>query len=106
MGASLCKDQADIRPGLVIGFQPDKINIIGFCLNSESRALQLYCEISHLQYNYIEINMLKGEHRSEEFKSAHPSMHMPIIQDGVQSVYGSSLIQMMHIANRYQKEED
>ena len=29
-------------------------------------------------------------------------MHMPILQDGVQSVYGSTLIQMMHICNRYQ----
>ena len=27
---------------------------------------------------------------------------MPILQDGVQSVYGSTLIQMMHICNRYQ----
>ena len=28
----------------------------------------------------------------EDFKKAHPSMHMPIVQDGVQSVYGSTLI--------------
>ena len=92
MGATLCKDQADYRPGIVTGVQPNMLNIIGFCLNSDSRALQLYCAISHLDYNYIEINMLKGEHKTDDFKKAHPSMHMPIVQDGVQSVYGSTLI--------------
>ena len=101
-----CKESKDFRPGLIEGVKPDKINIIGFCLNADSRALQLYCDISHLDYNYIEINMLKGGHKTEEFKKAHPSMHMPILQDGVQSVYGSTLIQMMHMANRYQTKPD
>ena len=74
-----CKESKDYRPGLIEGVKPDKINIIGFSLNADSRALQLYCDISHLDYNYIEINMLKGEHMKEEFKKAHPSMHMPIV---------------------------
>ncbi len=92
MGAALCKDQADTRPGIIPGCKPGKINIIGFSLNADSRALQLYCEISGLDYEYIEINMLKGEHTTADFKKAHPSMHMPIVQDGTQSVYGSTLI--------------
>ena len=50
--------------------------------------------------------MLKGEHQTAEFKAAHPSMHMPILQDGTQSVYGSTLIQMMHMCNRYQPTLD
>ena len=32
---------------------------------------------------------------------AHPSGHLPIVQDRAQSVYGSTLIQMMHMSNRY-----
>ena len=102
MGNTLCKDQADIRPGIIPGCSLDKINVIGFFLNSDSRALTLYCQISDLDYNYVEVNMLKGEHTKEEFKKAHPSMHLPIVQDGAQSVYGSTLIQMMHIYNRHQ----
>ena len=92
MGSSLCKDQADIRPGIIEGVQLNKINIIGFSLNADSRALLLYCQISGLDFNYIEINMLRGEHQTEEFRKAHPSMSMPILQDGTQSVYGSCLI--------------
>ena len=106
MGTSLCKEQVDTRPGVIKGVSADKLNIIGFSLNADSRALQLYCLISQLDFEYIEINMLKGEHKTEEFMKAHPSMHMPILQDGTHSVYGSTLIQMMHICNKYQKTLD
>ena len=103
MGNYLCNDQVDTRPvGSIVGVKPGKINLIGFFLNSDSRALLLYLQISGLDFEYVEINMLKGEHMTTEFKIAHPSMHLPIIQDGSQSIYGSSLIQMMHICNRYQ----
>ena len=107
MGASLCcSEQANMRPGYIRGIQQDKINIIGFALNADSRALQLYCLISQLEFEYIEVNMLKGEHKTDEFVAAHPSMHLPILQDGAHSVYGSTLIQMMHICNRYQTSVD
>ena len=62
MGGALCKDQVDTRPGMITGALPDQLNIIGFSLNADSRALLLYCQISGLQMNYVEINMLKGEH--------------------------------------------
>jgi len=62
MGSALCKDQADTRPGYIPGVNVDKLNIIGFSLNADSRALVLYCQISGLDMQYIEINMLKGEH--------------------------------------------
>ena len=106
MGTALCKDQADTRPRTVTGVAIGKVNVIGFFLNADSRALQLYCRISGLDYEYVEINMLEGQHQTEEFKSAHPSLHLPIVQDAYQSVYGSTLIQMMHLANRYQKTEE
>ena len=49
--------------------------------------------------------MLKQEHQTEEFKAAYPAMVLPILQDGYQSVYGSTYIQMMHMCNRYQPTE-
>ena len=79
MGGSLCKEQSDLRPGIIPGVNLKKLNIIGFVLNADTRALQLYCQISDLDYQYVEINMLKGEHQTAEFKQAHPSMHMPIL---------------------------
>ena len=106
MGASLCKDQVDTRPGAIASSSKIDINIIGFCLNADSRALQLYCQISQLPFRYTEKNMLKGEHMTAEFKKAHPSMAIPVLEDGNQSVYGSTLIQMMHLANRYQQNPD
>ena len=62
MGGSLCKEQSDLRPGIIPGVNLKKLNIIGFTLNADTRALQLYCQISDLDYQYVEINMLKGEH--------------------------------------------
>ena len=79
MGNTLCKDQADMRPGIIEGCSASKLNLIGFFLNADTRALTLYCQISDLDYNYIEINMLKGEHQTDKFKEAHPSMHLPIV---------------------------
>ena len=43
MGGALCKDQVDTRPGMITGALPDQLNIIGFSLNADSRALLLYC---------------------------------------------------------------
>ena len=51
-----------MRPGIIPGVNLKKLNIIGFTLNADTRALQLYCQISDLDYQYVEINMLKGEH--------------------------------------------
>lgn len=50
--------------------------------------------------------MLKGEHQSDEFRIAHPSGHIPVLADGVQSVYGTTLIQMTHLANRYKRADE
>ena len=102
MGAALCKDQADMRPQTVKGVKYDKLNIIGFCLNPDSVALQLYCQASGLDFEYVEVNMIAGENKKPEFIEAHPSGHIPIMQDREQAVYGTSFIQMMHIYNRYQ----
>ena len=102
---SLCKDQADTRPAPIPGVNLNKINIIGFCLSPDSRALQLYCQASGLDYQYVEVNMLRGEHKSDKFKEAYPSGHFPILQDGFQAVYGSSFTQMLHIHNRHQTDE-
>ena len=56
-----CKESVDMRPEHVYkGVKTDRINIIGFFLNADTRALQLFCEISHLDYNYVEVNMMKG----------------------------------------------
>ena len=93
MGAYLCKEQIDTRPGAMIkGVKANKINIIGFSLNSDSRALILYCQLSGLEYETVEIDMLKGEHQTAEFREAHPSGHLPVVQDGVHAVYGSTFI--------------
>ena len=102
MGTTLCKEQENMRPtGSITGVDPSKINIIGFTLNADTRALRLYCDIAGIDAKFIEINMLAGEHKKAEFTDAHPSGHLPIVQDRAQSVYGSTLIQMMHMSNRY-----
>ena len=91
MGGALCKEQIDTRP-TPQGLNRLKITITGFFLNSDTRALLLYCQIAGLDYDYTEVNMLKGEHTTEEFKLKHPSMHLPVLEDGPNGVYGTTLI--------------
>ena len=56
---------------------------------------------ARLEFDYAEINMLKGEQDSEEFKTAHPSGVIPILEDHGQIIYGSTFIMMAHIAGKY-----
>lgn len=62
MGGSMCGESTDTRPGVIAGKNKDKIQIFGFILNADSRALVLFCQIANLDFDYSEVDMLKGEH--------------------------------------------
>ena len=80
------------------------IQVYGYLLNADSRALLLCLQISGLEnYEYIEVDMLKQEHTEDEFLSKFPSGTIPVMVEGNQTVYGTSQIQMQHICNRYEK---
>ena len=72
----MCREQVDTRPAIKF---PKKLNVIGFNLNPDSRAMVYFCKLSWLEHEYHEVNMLKGEHLTEEFKTAHPSGVLPIL---------------------------
>ena len=96
MGA-LCQAQKDLhRHG-----GDNQIKLVGFGLNSDTYAMQLVLKKARLEFDYAEINMLKGEQDSEEFKTAHPSGVIPILEDKGQIIYGSTFIMMAHIAGKY-----
>lgn len=82
----------------------NKVKLIGFSLNAETYAMQLLLKKARISYDYVDVNMLKGEHESEEFEQTHPCKYLPILQDGQAFIYGGTFIMMQHLSNRFKKE--
>lgn len=82
----------------------NKVKLIGFSLNSDTYAMQLLLKKARIPYDYEEVNMLKGEHESEEFEKTHPCKYLPILQDGNAFIYGGTFIMITHLSNRFKKE--
>ena len=107
MGGTLCPGQSDSRPrpaSVQRGVNKDRIEVYGYLLNADSRALLLCLRIAGLEnYEYVEVDMLKQEHQEEEFLRKFPSGTLPVMVEGQHTIYGTSQIQMQHICNRYQR---
>jgi glutathione S-transferase len=82
----------------------NKVKLIGFSLNADTYAMQLLLKKARIPYDYEEVNMLKGEHESEEFEKTHPCKYLPILQDGNAFIYGGTFIMITHLSNRFKKE--
>ena len=66
----------------------------------------LLCAIGEIEYDFIELDSLVGEHTTQEFKEKHPSLslgseELPVLVDGhLQISGGGSLTIIKHLCNR------
>ena len=103
----LCEQQTNMRPQVVIkGKNKELIELWGYLMNADSRAILLCLQIAGLEYQYKEVDMLKKEHQQDEFLSRFPSGTIPVLVEGNNIIYGTSQIQMTHICSRYEKASD
>ena len=81
-----------------------QIKLIGFSLNADTYAMQLMLKKMGITYEYQEVDMLKGEHETEEFERIHPCKFLPVLQDGGAFIYGNTFIMLAHLCSRFKKE--
>jgi glutathione S-transferase len=72
----------------------NKVKLIGFSLNADTYAMLLLLKKARIPFDYQEVNMLAGEHESEEFEQTHPCKYLPILQDGQAFIYGGTFIML------------
>jgi glutathione S-transferase len=67
--------------------------------NNAMRA-QLSLDEKGLQYDYVEVDLFKGEHKQPEFLAINPRGQVPTLTDGEATVYESTAI-VLYLEHRY-----
>ena len=74
-------------PYTVEGFAlNNQVKLYGDVIQSETRLILLLLTMSRCQYEFEEIDMLSGDHMSDEFTKKFPSEEVPVLVDGVKTV--------------------
>jgi glutathione S-transferase len=58
------------------------IKLQGLWLSNNVRAIATFCELNGIAYEYEEVNILKGEHKTPEYLAKNPLGQIPAIVDG------------------------
>ena len=94
MGASLCKDQADTRPG------SKKLTLWGDYINAETKAVLTVLMMCNIEHEYKNIDTLTEEHkRSDEFAAISPIQEVPVITEGSYKIIAGPAQFMFYICN-------
>nr|AYX80652.1 glutathione S-transferase epsilon-4 [Cydia pomonella] len=65
-----------------------------------SNAVRMVGAILGLQFDYVEPDLIKGEHKSPEFKKLNPMSTIPVLKDGNLTVAESHAI-ILYLLNKY-----
>ena len=60
--------------------------------SSASFRVRIALALKKLPYEYAAVNLVKGEHRSEEFRAKAPEVLVPLLEDGAHSLSQSMAI--------------
>jgi glutathione S-transferase len=56
------------------------LNIYGDLLSQPTRSVLLFCKLNNIKYNFITINLGKGQQFSPDFKQINPLSKVPVIK--------------------------
>ena len=79
---------------------------MGDLINSDTRALLIILRIASVDFTFVPVDTMKGEHKTDKFLKEHPSGFLPVLIDGDMRIYGDVLVQITHVARRFQKVND
>jgi glutathione S-transferase len=77
-----------------------RIKVYGDMMSQPSRAVLWFCLLNDLNYEFKLINILKGEHLTDEYKRINPHCKVPCIDDNGFIVYESHTI-MRYLKVKY-----
>ena len=78
----------------------EPIRLYGFALSGHCHRVELFLALLDLPYNYVQMDLLGGEHKRPEFLALNPFGQVPVIQDGVVTLGDSNAI-LVYLEGRY-----
>eukprot|EP01080_Neovahlkampfia_damariscottae_P001312 gene1312-11395_t len=79
---------------------PEKIILYGSPLSQPSRAVEWFCKLNNIEYEFKNQNPRKGDLRTEEYVKMNPNKKMPVIDDNGFYVFESHAI-LRYLSQKY-----
>jgi glutathione S-transferase len=76
------------------------IKLYRFALSGHCHRVELMLALLRLPYTLIDLDFLKGAHKTPEFLAMNSFGQLPIIQDGAETIADSNAI-LVYLASRY-----
>ncbi|XP_017087011.2 glutathione S-transferase 1 [Drosophila bipectinata] len=79
--------------------------LYGMDISPPVRACKLVLRALGLEYQYKDVNLLAGEHLTEEFKRKNPQNTVPLLEDNGSPIWDSHAI-VCYLVDRYAKSDE
>ncbi|MGK7872872.1 MAG: glutathione S-transferase family protein [Xenococcaceae cyanobacterium] len=76
------------------------IKLYGHELSGNSYKAQLLLSLLHIDYQYVGVDLMQGEHKSSEFLHLNPFGQVPVLVDGETVLQDAQAI-LIYLARRY-----
>lgn len=76
------------------------IKLYGHEMSGNSYKVRLLLELLHLDYEWIKVNLMKGEHKSPEYLALNPFGQVPMLVDGSMKLADAQAI-LVYLARQY-----
>ncbi len=76
------------------------IKLYGHELSGNSYKVRLFLELLNLEYEWVRVDLMKGEHRSPEYLALNPFGQVPLLVDGDVQLADAQAI-LVYLARRY-----
>lgn len=80
------------------------IKLYGYELSGNSYKVKLMLSLLKLEYEWIKVDLLKGEHKSAEFLALNPFGQVPVLVDH-EVVFQDAQAILVYLARRYGNEQ-
>ncbi|MDJ0660763.1 MAG: glutathione S-transferase [Crocosphaera sp.] len=80
------------------------IKLYGHELSGNSYKVRLFLELLQLEYEWIRVDLMKGEHKSQEYLALNPFGQVPLLIDGELKLADAQGI-LVYLAKQYGGEE-
>ena len=76
------------------------LTLYGHELSGNSYKVKLFLELLELEYEWVKVDLLKGEHQSPEFLALNPFGQVPVLIDGDTQLADAQAI-LVYLAQQY-----
>jgi glutathione S-transferase len=80
------------------------IKLYGHELSGNSYKVRLFLELLNLNYEWIKIDLMKGEHKSPDFLALNPFGQVPLLIDGETKLADAQAI-LVYLARQYSGDQ-